>query len=354
MKEEKIEIGERKIKYSQALNEAVSQMMESDEKVFVMGEGVDYASGIFGSTSGLVEKFGQARVFDTPLAEDAMTGIGIGASLLGMRPIMVHARIDFLMLTMNQLVNHAAKWPYLCGGNVPLVVRAIIGRGWGQGAQHSQSLQALFAHIPGLKVIMPVTPYDAKGMLVSAIRGNDPVVCIEHRWLYDKMGHVPEEIYEVPIGRGKIARAGSDVTIVAVSQMVLEALEAATILSQNYCIKTEVIDLRSVRPIDEAMICKSVKKTGRLVIVDTGWKSCGVSAEVAAIAVENVAGYLKDNVVRITLPDLPTPTAFSMDQEYYPGRDDIVRVVLKMFNKGAEKRREKNKIDTRKQFKGSF
>lgn len=349
MKTEKTE--ERKIKYSQALNEAVSQMMENDEKVFVMGEGVDYANGIFGSTSGFVEKFGRARVFDTPLAEDAMTGIGIGAALLGMRPIMVHARIDFLMLTMNQLVNHAAKWPYLCGGNVPIVVRAIVGRGWGQGPQHSQSLQALFAHIPGLKVIMPVTPYDAKGMLIQAIKGNEPVICVEHRWLYEKMGDVPEEIYEVPIGRGRIARAGSDATIVAVSQMVLEALEAATILAENYCIETEVIDLRSVRPIDEAMICKSVKKTGRLVITDTGWKACGVSAEVAAIAVENVAKYLKANIARIALPDLPTPTAFSMDQEYYPGRDDIVSSVLKIFGKGCA---EKKKTDTCKKFKGPF
>ncbi len=345
-------IGERKIKYSQALNEATSQMMENDEKVFVMGEGVDYANGIFDSTSGLVEKFGQARVFDTPLAEDAMTGIGIGAALLGMRPIMVHARIDFLMLTMNQLVNHASKWPYLCGGSVPVVVRAIIGRGWGQGAQHSQSLQALFAHIPGLKVIMPVTPYDAKGMLISAIKDNKPVVCIEHRWLYDKMGDVPEEIYEVPIGRGKIARAGKDVTVVAVSQMVLEALEAAIILAEGYCIEAEVVDLRTVRPIDEAIICKSVKKTGRLIVADTGWKACGVSAEVAAIAVENVAKCLKANIVRITLPDLPTPTAFSMDQEYYPRKDDILKVVLKMFNKG--KVDKKKKMDICKPFKGYF
>lgn len=266
---------------------------------------------------------------------------------------MVHARIDFLMLTMNQLVNHAAKWPYLCGGNVPIVIRAIVGRGWGQGAQHSQSLQALFAHIPGLKVIMPVTPYDAKGMLVSAIKDNEPVVCIEHRWLYDKVGEVPEEIYEVPIGGGKIAMAGNDVTIVAVSQMVLEALEAATILAENYCIKAEVIDLRSVRPIDEAIICKSVEKTGRLVIADTGWKACGVSAEVAAIAVENVAKYLKANIARIALPDLPTPTAFSMDQEYYPGRDDIVKAVLKMFDKGKDAGKKK-KTDMSKPFKGSF
>lgn len=346
------EIKKREIKYSQALNEAVSQMMEEDKKIFMMGEGVDYKNGIFGSTSGLVEKFGKARVFDTPLAEDAMTGIGIGAALLGMKPIMVHARIDFLLLTMNQLVNHAAKWPHMCGGNVPIVVRTIIGRGWGQGPQHSQSLQALFAHIPGLKVIMPVTPYDAKGMLISAIKDNGPIVCIEHRWLYDKAGYVPEEIYEVPIGKGKIVNKGKDVTIVAVSQMVLEALEAARALAENYGIDAEVIELRTVRPIDSKMICKSVKKTGRLVIADTGWKACGISAEVAAIAVENVAKFLKANIVRIALPDLPTPTAFSMDQEYYPGQDDIVNSVLKMFCKN--KTDKKNKTDISKQFKGSF
>ncbi|KKS56677.1 MAG: Transketolase domain protein [Candidatus Magasanikbacteria bacterium GW2011_GWA2_42_32] len=340
----------REIKYSQALNEAVSQTMEEDEKVFVMGEGVDYKNGIFGSTSGLVERFGQARVFDIPLAEDAMTGIGIGSALLGMKPIMVHARIDFLMLTMNQLVNHAAKWPYMCGGNVPIVVRAIIGRGWGQGPQHSQSLQALFAHIPGLKVIMPVTPHDAKGMLVSAIKDSGPVICLEHRWLYDKIGEVLENIYEVPIGKGRLEREGRDVTIVAVSQMVLEAAEAANYL-QGRGISAEVIDLRTVRPIDGGIVCNSVKKTGRLVIADTGWKACGISAEVAAIAVENVAKHLKANIVRIALPDLPTPTAFSMDNEYYPGRDDIINSVLKMFGAEAEK---KNKINISKQFKGSF
>lgn len=348
----------RKIKYYQALNEAVSQMMESNEKVFVMGEGVDYEKGIFGSTSGLLEKFGKARVFDTPLSEDAMTGVGIGASLLGMRPVMVHARIDFLMLTMNQLINHAAKWPYICGGRVPIVIRAIIGRGWGQGAQHSQSLQALFAHIPGIKVIMPSTARDAKGMLVSAIKDNEPVICIEHRWLYDKVGDVPEEIYEIPIGKGKIARAGNDVTIVAVSQMVLEALEAAEILKEDYGISAEVIDLRTVRPIDEKIICKSVKKTGRLIIADTGWRECGISAEVAAIVSENVSSSLKANIARIALPDLPAPTAFSMEQEYYPGKDEIVSASLKMFKIGKNNKYKKsvniNKKIKKKQFDGAF
>lgn len=321
----------REIKYTQALNEAVTQMMEIDNSIFVFGEGVDYNGGIFGSTDGLQKKFGKERIFDTPLSEDALTGVCVGSAIAGMKPILVHARIDFLMLTMNQLVNHAAKWPYMCGGNVPILIRAIIGKGWGQGAQHSQSLQALFAHIPGLQVIMPVFPFDAKGLIVSALKNKNPVISIEHRWLYDKTGNVPEEIYEVPIGKGKVVRNGKDATVVAVSQMVLEALEAANYL-QNKGIETEVIDLRTVRPIDEKIICDSVKKTGRLVVADTGWKACGISAEVAAVAAENVAGYLKANIVRITLPDAPTPSSYVLEKEYYPNFNDIVAAVLKVLD----------------------
>lgn len=318
----------RTIKYKEALNEAVRQMMESDQSVFIMGEGVNYRNGIFGSTAGLQEIFGATRVFDMPLSEDATTGIGIGASLAGMRPVMVHARVDFLMLCMNQLVNHAAKWAYMCGGaDIPIVVRAIIGRGWGQGPQHSQSLQALFAHIPGLKVIMPASAYDAKGLLISAIKDNSPVICIEHRSLYEKEGEVPEETYMVPIGVANIVRSGTNATVVATSHMVSEAMDAAERLSENG-IETEVIDLRTVRPIDEKTICESVKKTGRLVIVDTGWRACGIGAEVAAIVAENIADKLKANIVRISLPDTPTPSGSQLEQAYYPGIDDIISAVL--------------------------
>lgn len=321
----------REIKYSQSLNEAVSQMMKKDKSIFVFGEGVDYNGGIFGSTDGLQEKFGKERVFDSPLSEDALTGVCVGSAIAGMRPILVHARIDFLMLTMNQLVNHAAKWPYMCEGNIPILIRAIVGRGWGQGAQHSQSLQALFAHIPGLQVIMPVFPLDAKGLIISALKEKNPVISIEHRWLYDKTGNVPEEIYEIPIGKGKVVRNGKDVTIVAVSQMVIEALEAANYL-QDKGINSEVIDLRTVRPIDAQIICESIKKTGRLVVADTGWKACGISAEVTAIAAENAARYLKANVARITLPDTPTPSGCSLEKEYYPNSKSIVAAVLKIFD----------------------
>ena len=343
----------REIKYTQAINEAMSQMMGNDCSIFVFGEGVDYNGGIFGSTDGLQQKFGKERVFDTPLAEDALTGVCVGAAITGMRPILVHARVDFLMLTMNQLVNHAAKWPYMCGGNIPILIRAIVGRGWGQGAQHSQSLQALFAHIPGLQVVMPVFPFDAKGLIISALKGKKPVISIEHRWLYDKTGEVPEEIYEVPIGKGKIVKRGEDVTIVAISQMVIGAMEAAMDL-QVKGISAEVIDLRTVRPIDTEIICDSVIKTGRLVVVDTGWKACGVSAEVAAIAAENVSGFLKTNVARIALPDTPTPSSHALENEYYPNSKSITAAVLKIFGINNSSQPEITKSQIGKHFEGPF
>lgn len=321
----------KEMKYSQAINEAVSQMMEIDNTIFVFGEGVDYNGGIFGSTDGLQKKFGKERVFDTPLSEDALTGVCIGASIAGMKPVLVHARTDFLMLTMNQLVNHAAKWPYMCGSGVPILIRAIVGRGWGQGAQHSQSLQALFAHIPGLQVITPVFPYDAKGLIISSLKGKQPVISIEHRWLYDKVSEVPEEVYEIPLGKGRVIRSGDDVTVVAVSQMVLEAVEAARYL-QKKGISVEVIDLRTIRPIDTQIICDSVKKTGRLIIADTGWKSCGISAEIAAIAAEKAVPFLKANVFRIALPDTPTPSSQVLEKQYYPDYRDIILGAFKTLD----------------------
>lgn len=344
----------RTIKYKEALNEGVRQMMETDQSVFIIGEGVNYRNGIFGSTGGLQEIFGATRVLDMPLSEDAITGIGIGAALAGMRPVMVHARVDFLMLCMNQLVNHAAKWAYMCGGaDIPIVVRAVIGRGWGQGPQHSQSLQALFAHIPGLKVIMPATAYDAKGLMISAIKDNSPVICIEHRSLYEKEGEVPEDRYMVPIGAANIVRSGTNATIVATSHMVSEAMDAADRLAKEG-VETEVIDLRTVRPIDETVICESVKKTGRLVVVDTGWRACGIGAEVAAIVAEQVAGNLKANIVRISLPDTPTPSSGKLEQAYYPGADDIISAVLRVMGKEKKYFLPKKKHQSTTTFQGPF
>lgn len=324
-------MAEREIKYNQAISEAHIQSMERDPSVFLMGVGVADPTGLFGTTLEPRKKFGLSRVFDTPMSENTITGVGVGAALCGMRPVLVHARNDFLLLTMDQIVNHAAKWSYMAGGKlkVPFLIRAIIGRGWGQAAQHSQSLQALFAHIPGLQVIMPVTPYDAKGMILHAMESNMTTVCIEHRWLYEKTGPVPEKYYTVPFGKGRLVKEGKDVTIVAISHMVLEALTAVDELSKAG-ISAELIDPRSLRPLDEDMILSSVKKTGRLLVVDTGWKTCGISAEIAALAAEKALRYLKEPVVRLTLADVPTPCSPALEALYYPSPKDIASAAEKL------------------------
>ena len=223
---------QRILKYSDALNEALLQGMEKNPDVYVMGCGVADAEGIFGTTIAAARRFGEDRVMNVPLSENAITGIGIGSAIMGKRPVMVHARNDFLLLAMDQIVNHAAKWKFMSGGklNCPIVIRAIVGRGWGQAAQHSQSLQSMFSHVPGLKVALPASAFDAKGLLLAAIQDPDPVILIEHRLLYETISPVPHDPYTIPLGKGHIARPGRDLTVVAFSYMVKEALEAAKIL----------------------------------------------------------------------------------------------------------------------------
>lgn len=315
----------RGLTYRDAIKEALYQMMEKDDRIIVMGEGVDHYGWVFGTTAGLLEKFGAQRVFDTPIAENSMTGIAIGLSLAGMRPILVHMRNDFLLLAMDQMVNHAAKWKYMSGGrvNVPLVIRAIIGRGWGSAAQHSQSLQAYFMHTPGLKVVIPSSPYDVKGLLISSIEDEDPVVFIEARLIYEHIGYVPEEIYTVPIGKGTVRKEGKDITIVAVSYMVFESIKAAEELEKEG-ISIEVIDPRTIKPLDEEIIFKSVKKTGRVVIADTGWLTCGITAEISARITEKMFRYLKAPVLRVALPDTPTPASYVLEKTFYPDRSTII------------------------------
>ena len=318
----------RELRYREAIDEATRQAMAKDERVFVMGVGVDDAKGIFGTTRGATVEFGPRRVLETPLSEAALTGIAIGAALRGLHPLLVHARNDFLMLTMDQLVNNAAKWRYMSGGalRVPLTIRAVIGRGWGQAAQHSQSLQALLAHVPGLQVIMPATPADAKGLLLTALTTEAPVICLEHRWLYDKTGPVPEEPYYVPLGHGAVVREGSEVTVAALSHMVWEAQEAADALAAEG-IGVEVVDLRAVRPLDSELVAASARKTGRLVIADTGWRSFGVSAELAARVGEACFGELRAPIRRVALPEVPTPCSPALERVFYPGPADIADAV---------------------------
>src|SRR5439155_14037220 len=224
----------RDLKFFQAINEALDLCMASDPAVYLMGLGVPDPKGIFGTTLGLKEKYGPARVLDMPTSENGMTGVAIGSALVGMRPVMVHQRIEFALLAVEQIVNQAAKWHYMFAGQmrVPMVIRLVIGRGWGQGPQHSQSLQSWFAHIPGLKVVMPASPYDAKGLLISSVEDNNPVIFLEHRWLHNTFGAVPEGVYRVPLGKARVLRSGKDLSFVAISYMVLEALRAAEILAR--------------------------------------------------------------------------------------------------------------------------
>jgi pyruvate dehydrogenase E1 component beta subunit len=325
----------RQIKFQEAILEATDQVMELDPSVYLMGLGVPDPKGIFGTTIGLAQKYGPKRVLDMPTSENAMTGVGIGSAILGMRPIMTHQRVDFFLLALDQLINNASKWHYMFGGQmtVPLVIRLIIGRGWGQGPQHSQSLHGLFAHIPGLKVVLPSNPYDAKGLLVSAIEDPNPVVYIEHRWLHGVFGQVPSELYRVPIGKAKIVQEGKDVTVVACSHMTLEAYRA---LQWVDGISVELIDLRSVKPLDKETILDSVKKTGRLIVADGDWKSVGLASEILALVAEEVLSYLKEPPVRVTFPDRFCPTGWSLANHFYPTARHIALEILHIMGKPAK------------------
>lgn len=327
----------RILKYAEALREAADICLGADSRVYLMGLGVPDPKGIFGTTAGLQDKYGEKRVFDIPVSENGMTGIAIGSAIIGMRPVLTHQRLDFALLTIEQIVNQAAKWHFMFGGRmrVPLVIRMIIGRGWGQGPQHSQSLQSWFAHIPGLKVVMPATPRDAKGMLIAAIEDDNPVIFLEHRWLHNIPGEVPEGHYTTPIGPPRMARTGKDVTIVAVSYMVLEALRAADELAAEG-IDAEVIDLRTISPIDWAPIVESVRRTGRLVIADTASKSFGVSAEIISRVVEEAPGALKSVPARVCLPDSPTPTSPMLARYYYPRAYEIEEAIRRQLGRPSK------------------
>ena len=321
----------RQLKFVQALAEALDLCMAKDSRVFVLGLGAPDAAAVFGSTKGLAEKYGPRRVLDMPVSENGMTGVAVGAALRGMRPVMTHIRLEFAMLAIDPIVNQAAKWHYMFGGqaSVPLVIRMVVGRGWGQGPQHSQSLQAWFAHVPGLKVVMPATPYDAKGLLISAIEDDNPVVFIEHRWLYNIHGPVPEGLYRVPLGRPNVLRSGRHVTVVATSYMTLEASRAADELAREG-VELEIVDVHTLNPFDETPVLESVRKTGRLIVADAGWRSVGFAAEVVSRVVEQCLGDLQAPPVRITLPDLPTPTTRALSNYYYPLVRDIAAAARRL------------------------
>jgi len=320
--------------FASAVNDALHTAMNLDSSVIFYGLGATDPKEIFGTTAGLAKKFGHSRVFDTPTSENGMTGIGIGAALGGMRTIMTHQRLDFFLLAMDQLVNSAAKWHYMFGSqiSVPITIRLIVGRGWGQGPTHSQNLQAWFAHVPGLKVVMPTTPADAKGLLLSSIFDPNPVVFLEHRWLHQSVGEVEKGDIRIPIGLAKIVRMGKDVTVVAASYLVVEALQAAKVLAEEG-IECEVIDLRTISPLDWDAVHSSVKKTRRLIVLDSGAQTGSVAGEIIARVAIKQHHVLEAAPIRLAMPDVPEPTSFGLTKGFFVRGINIYQSAMAMFGK---------------------
>lgn len=321
----------RKLQYSLAINEALHQMMDLDPSVFLIGQGVKSPWYVGNTAQGLLERFGETRIIDTPVSENGITGAAVGAAIAGMKPVVVHPRMDFMFFALDPIINQAANWYYMNGGkaSVPVVFWGIINRYGEQAAQHSQAIHGLFANIPGLKVVMPATAYDAKGLMIAAIRDPNPVVFVDERLLYRVEATVPEEIYTVEIGKGLVRKEGKDVTIATVSLMVHEAMKAAERLASEG-IDVEVLDLRTVKPLDQEMILNSVRKTGRIVIADIGWKSFGISAEISALVAEHAFDALKAPILRVALPDCPAPASRNLEEAYYPTAEHIVQTVRKL------------------------
>jgi acetoin:2,6-dichlorophenolindophenol oxidoreductase subunit beta len=308
-----------------AIRDALEIALQRWPESYLIGEGVADPGGIFGTTKGLAEKFGADRVVEMPVAENGLTGIAVGSALLGRRPIMTHQRVDFALLALEQIFNTAAKSHYVTNGHhrVPLTIRMVIGRGWGQGPQHSQSLETLFSYVPGLKVVMPTTPAVTKGMLLAAIEDENPVIFLEHRWLHYVTGAVQDGFYTLALEGPQVVRPGRDLTIVASSYMLLEAVRAAEALAEAGC-EAEVIDLAVLRPLNVGPIIESVRKTGRLVVCDVGWRTLGPGAEIVARVAEEAFEALRRPPVRIGLPDSPTPSSVALAASYYPGSVQII------------------------------
>jgi len=321
----------RELTYAQAINEALMQNLERDERVFLMGEDIGKYGGIFQATAGLLDRFGSGRVIDTPISESGFVGAAIGAALTGMRPVVEIMFIDFTTVAMDMIVNQMAKIHYMFGGRgkIPLVLRTNIGAGRGAAAQHSQSFHAFFVHIPGLKVITPSTPYDAKGLMNTAIQDENPVLFIEHKKLYAIKGEVPEEYYTLPFGKAELKKEGKDITIVATHAMVSRSLSVAEEFAKEE-IDIEVVDPRTLRPLDKDSILRSVKKTGRLIVADEGPVTCGVSAEISATVAEEAVEYLQAPILRVGSPDTPVPFSPPLEKIYIPDEEDVREAVQRM------------------------
>ncbi len=320
----------RKLSFAESINEASEIAIKNDKKVILMGLGVDDPKGVFGTTLNLHKKF-KNNVFDLPTSENGFTGIGLGLAISGYKPIIVHQRVEFSLLSFEQIFNQISKWYYMSNGkvNVPIVIRLIIGKGWGQGPQHSQSLEAIFSHIPGLKIVCPSNAYDAKGLLLSSILDPDPVIFFEHRWLHHTLSDVPKNLYLVPIGKSKVLKKGTDVSLISFSYGVFECLKALKYF-KLLNINAELIDLRSVSPLDKNTIIRSVKKTKNVLIVDNGMMKNGISAEIISIICENIKQ--KINIKRIGVLHGPIPSSASIAKYCYPTNKEIVLEVCKLLN----------------------
>ncbi|MCH7996183.1 MAG: alpha-ketoacid dehydrogenase subunit beta [Chloroflexi bacterium] len=320
------------ITYRKAISQALREILQSDPRAFMMGEDIGGYQGAYAVTRGFLKEFGPERIKDTPIAESVIVGAGIGAAMAGSRPIIEIMTINFSLLAMDQIVNCAAKLHYMSGGQVtvPLVIRTVSGGGTQLAASHSQSLEGWFAHVPGLKVVAPSTPYDAKGLLKAAYQDPNPVMYVEHSLLYGMKGYIPDEEYSIPLGVADVKREGSDVTIISYSRMVQVALKAAVRLEEEG-IDAEVVDLRSLRPMDTETIINSVKKTSRAVVVEEGWKAMGIGAEVSARIMENALEYLDAPVQRVASADIPMPYSRPLELATLPNEDRIIEAVHRLF-----------------------
>ncbi len=327
---EPVRDGDRSIPFVEAIREAIDQAMCLDDSVFAIGLDADDKFGVFGSMLNLSHP---ERVLGTPIAENAITGVALGAALTGMRPIHVHLRNDFLMVAMDQIVNYIAKWQDMYDGqvDVPLVIRSIIGRGWGCGAQHSQSLHGLFAQVPGLKVVMPSTPYDVKGLFLSAVKDNSPVMFFEHRWLYKNVGNVPDAMYTIPLGVGNRLHQGNSLTVVAASLAAVHVRQAC----QDHDLDVDLIDPRTIKPLDESLILESVARTGRLLVVDYDFPFAGFAAEVCAMVSEQAFDCLRQAPRRLCFPDSGMPASGRLERAYYPTPERIAATIQAVIGNRA-------------------
>lgn len=318
--------------YAEAEKSALDMLLATNNDIVLMGQGINDENAMFGVTDGLWKKYGTERIFDTPLAETGLAGVGIGLAMNEFRVLYMHNRPDFLYLSFDQIINHASKYSYMSDGSihVPIVFWAVTGQGWGCAAQHSQSIHGILNQVPGLKIIMPTTPYDAKGLLKTALEDNSPVLFLEHRRLFNQKQYIECEEYNIPIGKGVIRKIGKDVTIVAISAMILDVLAADEILSKEG-INIEIIDLRTIKPYDKDIIIKSVKKTGRLVIADTSWITGSVAKDIAETMYYELFDVLKQKIEIVALPDIPTPAAFVLEDVYYKTCKDICEAVYKVM-----------------------